>query len=354
MTYAKRCFLSSLLRCGPSGAAGRHLASWPLRAGCDAGYSGAVAHGSNRRRRATLPELQLRATVRGSCGPRVGSIGRRPDPRVSGPLDRHAMRGVDTVIHLAATTATSPEEREGSTGSPPTPAPVRSGRAHPLRVLLCDGSHRFQRTLSSARRRLQSTPEESPCGRPSSRPRSLTAGRPLSHPLQRLSLLRGAVSGSGARYQPIWRATWPAACRLGERRQDQGWAIRARRARGALLRRIVGRVLEVTAGTGRWSRPDSAGPDRPARTRAARGPVGFATWMRPSSGGAETTGVARRTPRARGNRGDGHGARIRASGPASHHHAAPRRAAPGRRRETSRRPARPVRRVLGRCPESRW
>ena len=207
---------------------------------------------------------------------------------------RHAMRGVDTIVHLAATIRDQPagtiEELNGLATVRLLRAAERAG-VERFVFFSAMGATGFQRRASSA-------PRRSPSARSTTRPRDdrvravdhLQAGRPLDHPAR---AVLGAAGGSRLGIRPrrlpadlgagrgALRGLRPAAPDFGS---GNGAGDRARRFELAGPEtldydEIVEQVLEASgrerpAGT----RAAAAGSGRPQALELLGGSKTFATW----------------------------------------------------------------------------
>ena len=152
---------------------------------------------------------------------------------------RHAMRGVDTVIHLAATIRDQPRGTIEELNGLATVRLLRSAeRAGVKRFLFFSamGATQFQRTRffrakALAEKAVREAPLETTVFAPSI---VYGPGDPWITLLERLTALPAVpVSGSGqARYQPIW-ARDVAACVVAAVNSDEHVATKAGRAKSA-------------------------------------------------------------------------------------------------------------------------
>ncbi len=221
---------------------------------------------------------------------------------------RHAMRGVDTVIHLAAAIR---DQRKGSIeelNGMGTMRLLRSAeRAGVERFVFFSamGASTFQRTRffrtkALAERAVLESPLETTVFAPSIVYRP---GDPWITLLERLSMLPAVpVSGSGrARYQPIW-ARDVANCVASSLNGAEGSRYELAGPETLSYDEIVEEVLRgERPGPAPGPRSPPARPCRPERTRAVRGHGG----IRDVGGGRADGGADGKRGRHRGRRGPG-------------------------------------------------
>ena len=183
---------------------------------------------------------------------------------------RQAVRGVETVAHLAATIRDQPggQHRGAERASPRSGCCARPERAGARRFLFFGamGATRDVAAASSARRRSPSRPCCAPGStRPCSRLDRLRAGRPMADAAAAgCRCCRGCRSPATgeAAYQPIWAEDVAACAACLDATASEGArraSLRARRAGDAHLR------------GDRAARARRVGPPAPAHPRAAAG-----------------------------------------------------------------------------------